>query len=133
MQPTESTYLKYGKCTSIHTHTHPYTTTHMLTVHIHSQSKGVRSCNIACCNLVHSTVITSDVSNVKLVAVTVNLGSVAGTPFLVSVRLSRLELASSGREKVNSCPSAGVAVAVVHENHGEQWWSSGGQREHNPV
>ena len=66
MQPTESTDLKYGKCAythCIHTHTHPYTTTHTLTVHIHSQSEGVRSCNFACCNLVHSTVITSDVSN----------------------------------------------------------------------
>ena len=55
---------------------------------------------------------------VKLVAVTV--------PFLDNVMLSTLELASSGREKVNSCPSAGVVVAVVHENHGEHRWRTKG-------
>ena len=32
-------------------------------VHIHSQSEGGRTCNIACCNLVLPTVTTSDASN----------------------------------------------------------------------
>ena len=34
-----------------------------LTVHVHSQSEGVRPHNIARCNLVLPTVITSDISN----------------------------------------------------------------------
>ena len=37
-----------------------------LTVHVHSQSEGGRPCNIASCNLVLPTVITSDVSNSQI-------------------------------------------------------------------
>ena len=57
---------------------------------------------------------------VKLVAVTVNLVSVTVTPFLVSAMslLVGNGLASSEREKVNSCPSVGVAVAAFGENRG---------------
>ena len=56
---------------------------------------------------------------VKLVAVTVNLVSVTGALFLVSVMLSLGGgLALSGREKVKWSPSVGVAVAVVGENRG---------------
>ena len=43
------------QCTCTHVHT--------LTVHVHSQSEGVRPHNIARCNLVLPTVITSDVCN----------------------------------------------------------------------
>ena len=53
---------------------------------------------------------------VKLVVFTVNLVSVMSTPFLVSAMLSTVGLASIGREKMNSCPSVGVVVAVVGEN-----------------
>ena len=55
---------------------------------------------------------------VKLVAVTVNLVSVMGAPFLVSVMLSTVAggLPLSGREKVSCSPSVGVAVAVAGEN-----------------
>ena len=116
----------------MHLHTHPHSSTYhhthmyILTVHIHSQSEGVRSCNIACCNLVHSTVITSDVSNSQTSSSDSDLWVTDGVPFLVKVMLSTLELASSRRENVNSCSSVGVVAAVVHENHGEQWWRTKG-------
>ena len=55
---------------------------------------------------------------VKLVAVTVNLVSVTGALFLVSVMLSLVRggLASMAKETVNCSPSVGVAVAVAGEN-----------------
>ena len=55
---------------------------------------------------------------VKLVVVTVTLGSVTGAPLLVSVMLSLLGggLVSIEKNSVNCSPSVGVAVALEGKN-----------------
>ena len=118
----------------LHTHTHIH-----IPPHTHSQYTSTVRVKVSdpatLLAVIWYTPLSLRVTSaiVTLVTVTVIFGSLMGVPFLVNVILSTLELASSGREKVNSCPFVGVVVAVVHENHGVLWWSSGGQRKHNPV
>ena len=84
---------------------------HTLTVHIHSQSEGVRPCNIACCNLVHSTVITSDVSNSQTSSSDSEPCVIDWYTILASTVFVGGGLVSIEKENVNDCPSVGVAVA----------------------
>ena len=97
---------------------------HALTVHVHVRVKVADPATLLA--VIWYSPLSSRVTSaiVRLVVVTVTLGSVTRTLFLVKVTLGSEGLPLSWKDKENCLPSVGVAVAVV----GLNWGGAVGER-----